>query len=301
MSEIVVPTGPTLGAGASTIEVASVGASPWRRRASLAGWYALLLVLSAVVLFPIYVTLIQAVSNPAAYYQAHSPLHPVQFDLHTFRAAWDDGQFSRTLLVSLIVTLGITAGQVVTSILAAYAFTFLEFPFKRLAFGLCIATLMLPIEVTLIPNIETIRNAHWLDTYQGLVVPFLASALGIFLVRQGFKGLPRDLRDAATLDGYGHLRFLTRVAVPLSRPVIASFTVIAFLAAWNQYLWPNAATETDRWHTVQIGIAGLKGANASRGNIPLAGALIAAVPIVALLIVFSRQIIRGLTAGAVKG
>jgi sn-glycerol 3-phosphate transport system permease protein len=189
----------------------------------------------------------------------------------------------------------------VTSILAAYAFAFLQFPFKRILFGLCIATLMLPIEVTLIANIETMQRIHWINSYQGLVAPFLAYALGIFLIRQGFLGIPKDLKDAATLDGFGHFRFITRVAVPLARPVIASFTVISFLAAWNQYLWPQASTTTNRWHTLQISLAQLRGATPQDSNLALAGAIIASLPIVALLILFSRQIVRGLTAGAVKG
>ena len=112
-----------------------------------------------------------------------------------------------------------------------------------------IATLLLPIEVTLVANLQTVRDIGLLNSVPGLSVPFLASAFGIFLIRQGFLGIPRDLRDAATLDGYGHLRFLFRVAVPLTRPIIGSFVVISFLGAWNQYVWPRFATTEDSWQT----------------------------------------------------
>ena len=134
----------------------------------------------------------------------------------------------------------ITALQVLTSVLAAYAFAFLRFPFKRVVFAVFMATLLLPLEVTLLPNLQTIRDLGWFDSYQGLIVPFAAAAFGTFLIRQGFLGIPGEIRDATRLEGWGHLQFLCRFAVPLTRPVIASFTVISFLGAFNQYLWPRA-------------------------------------------------------------
>jgi sn-glycerol 3-phosphate transport system permease protein len=114
-------------------------------------------------------------------------------------------------------------------------------------------------------------------------------------------GVPRDLRDAAALDGFGHLAFLWRVAIPVTRPVIASFTLIAFLGAWNQYTWPRAVVTESRFETVQIGLRTLTSGQIERANLGFAGALIAALPVLALLLVFQRHLIRGLTAGAVKG
>lgn len=296
---MVEPTGPELGAG--TAVSIDVGRSPAERAARTAGWYLALTALAVVVLFPVYMIVVRALSNPAGYLRAGSPLYPVHIEWNVFSRAWSDGYLAHNLLVSTIVTLGITAGQLVTSCLAGYAFAFLQFPLKRLVFALFMATLMLPIEVTLIPNLETMDRFGITNSYPALVLPFLATALGTFLIRQGFLGIPHDLRDAARLDGYGHMRFLTQVAIPLARPVIASFTVISFLAAWNQYLWPRASTTGRRWHTVQIGLASLNGADPQHYNVAFAGAILAALPIVVLLIVFSRQIIRGLTAGAVKG
>ena len=116
------------------------------------------------------------------------------------------------------MTIIITVGQVVTAILAGYAFAFLEFPFKRTLFFVFLATLMVPFEVTIVANVQTISSLGWYDTYLGLAVPFLATGFGAFLMRQAFLQVPRDLSDAAALDGYGHWRFMTRVAVPLARP-----------------------------------------------------------------------------------
>ena len=191
--------------------------------------------------------------------------------------------------------------QLVTSVLAAYAFAFIEFPFKRLMFALCMSTLMLPIEVTLVTNSRTIRELDWTNSLQGLTAPFLATALGIFLLRQGFLGVPRDLRDASALDGFGHLQFLRRVAIPLTRPVIAAFTVLAFLSAWNSYLWPRTITDSSDWNTIQIGLRAVSKSNPDDLNVGVAAALLAALPVLLILIFFQRHIVRGLTAGAVKG
>jgi sn-glycerol 3-phosphate transport system permease protein len=160
---------------------------------------------------------------------------------------------------------------------------------------------MLPIEVTLVANSRTIRELDWFNSLQGLTAPFLATALGIFLLRQGFLGVPRDLRDAAALDGFGHLQFLRRVAIPLTRPVIAAFTVLSFLAAWNGYLWPRAVTDTSDWFTIQIGLRAVTSSTPDQINVGVAAALLAALPVLVILILFQRHIVRGLTAGAVKG
>jgi sn-glycerol 3-phosphate transport system permease protein len=269
----------------------------WKR----VGWYVALTSLSVVVLFPVYMTLVRALSTPRSYLREGMPLVPVDVQWDVFSRAWTEGELDRRFVVSVVVTLLIVAAQLLTSVLAAYAFTFLRFPGRRVAFVAVMATLVLPIEVTLIPNVELVRSLGWLNSYQGLAAPFLATAFGIFLIRQGFLGIPRDLRDAAQLDGFGHLAFLRRVAIPVTRPVIASFGVVAFLAAWNQYTWPRAVITESRWETVQIGLRSLSARTVDESNLALAAALLAALPILVLLVVLQRHLIRGLTAGAVKG
>jgi sn-glycerol 3-phosphate transport system permease protein len=265
------------------------------------GWYVLLGALSLVVLFPVYMTVVRALSTPIAYIDAGQPPYPVDIQWDVFRRAWDDGELARKFGITAIVTLIITGSQVITSILAAYAFAFLRFPFKKIVFAIFMATLMLPIEVTLLVNGVTIRSLGWLNSFQGLTAPFLASAFGVFLVRQGFLGIPQDLRDAAELDGLGHLGFLRRVAIPVTRPIVASFTLVAFLAAWNQYTWPRVVTTEQSWETIQIALKGLAAREIDQLNVGFAGAIIAAVPILILLLAFQKHIVRGLTAGAVKG
>jgi len=129
----------------------------------------------------------------------------------------------------------------------------------------------------------------------------LSMAILPFLLRQAFLQVPRDLQDAAALDGYGHLRFMTRVAVPLARPMIAALSLFSFFAAWNQYLWPLIVTRDARLRTVQIGLRQLRGESVNDINVTLAGTVLAALPLFILLLVFQKQLVRGLTAGAVKG
>ena len=191
--------------------------------------------------------------------------------------------------------------EVGLSITAAYAFAFLEFPFKRTLFTIFLATLMIPFEVTIATNLDTVVKLNAYNTYVGLAMPFLATGFGAFLLRQSFLQLPKDLKDAAALDGYGHIRFLTRVVIPLARPGIAALTVFAFLSAWNQYLWPLLVTKDQRLRTVQIGLGFLRAQQIDQVNVTFAGTVIAVIPLFLLLVIFQKQLVRGLTAGAVKG
>ena len=225
----------------------------------------------------------------------------VAFGAAVWNTAYHDGNLGPALLRSLTVTTLITIAQLVTATMAAYAFAFLRFPFKNLLFAVALGTLLLPLEVTLLANVQLIRTLGWVNSNAGLVIPFAATAFGTFLIRQGFRGVPPEIQDATRLDGYGHMAFLWRFAVPLTRPVIASFTVIAALGAWNQYLWPRSVVDDSRYQTAQLALRTITGTNVAESNRSVAAALIVALPVVALLLAFSRQIIRGLTAGAVKG
>jgi sn-glycerol 3-phosphate transport system permease protein len=268
---------------------------------SAIGWYLVMTVLSVVVLFPIWMTLVRALSLPIPYLGAGLPPYPVDAQWGAFADAWSEGSLDRAFMVSVAVTAVITGTQLVTSVLAAYSFAFLRYPGKPILFALTVATLLLPIEVTLVVNARTIRSWDWLNSIQGLTAPFLASAFGIFLIRQAFLSIPKDLSDAARLDGYSHWRFMWRVAVPVSRPAVASFALVALLTAWGQYTWPRLAVTDTSWEPLQTRLASLTVQNIDRSNIGFAGALIASVPIFILLVIFQRQLIRGLTAGAVKG
>lgn len=265
------------------------------------GRYLVLSALALIVLFPIYVTVVGSLLLPEQLSGRPPSLIPDDPQWDTYSEAWNGGHFSTYIWNSALVTLAITLGQLATSILAGYAFAMLSFPFKRTIFVVFLATMMVPFEVTIITNLQTVTDLGWYDTYAGLAVPFLATGFGAFLMRQAFLQIPPDLKDAAKIDGYGHLRFLGRVAIPLARPSIAALAVFSFLGAWNQYLWPLLVTRDDTHRTVQIGLKQLRSTQLDEINVTLAGTILAALPLVVLLIVFQKQLIRGLTTGAVKG
>ena len=278
--------------------MAEATASHGARRA---GRYALLTVAAVLMFLPVYTAVAGSVQPTSRLFEFPGVLIPRSVDLSTYSDAFRIGHLGRYLVNSAVVTGIIVAGQVITSILAAYAFAFLRFPFKRLVFLVFLATLMVPAEVTIVANYETIQDLGWIDSYLGLTVPFLATAFGTFLLRQNFLQVPQDLRDAAALDGYGHWGFLRGVAVPLARPAIAALTVFSFLLSWNQYLWPLLVTNSEEYRTVQIGLKALAATNIDQINVVLAGTVVAGAPIFLLLVLFQRQLVRGLTSGAVKG
>ena len=271
------------------------------RGAALVGRYTLLAVVAVIVLFPIWAVLMQALkSGPDALDHPRSLL-PVDLTLDTIHAAWDEGDLGRLLLNSLFVSLAVTAGVIITSLLGAYAFSFLKFPGKGIVFVLFLATMLVPGEVTVVINRRTADSLGWLNTYQGLIIPSLASTFGILLLRQMFLQLPGELREAASLDGVGHLRFLWEVAAPLSRPTLGALGLFTFLGTWNAYLWPSQVVTDEDHRTIQIGLSRLAGADINRLNLLTGGLVIAALPIFVMLLAFQRQLVRGLTAGAVKG
>jgi sn-glycerol 3-phosphate transport system permease protein len=270
------------------------------------GWHAVgsylaLSALALIVLIPLYVTVVNSLLQPNLIAHQPPPLFPVHPDWSAYSTAWSEGDLGIYLRNSAIATAIIVSGQLITTMFAAYAFAFLAFPFKRTLFIVFLSTMMIPFEVTLVTNLATITDLGWYNTFAGLTVPFLATGFGTFLLRQAFLQLPKDLREAARLDGYGHVRFLFRVALPLTRPTVAALAVFSFLGAWNQYLWPLVVTgDNNAIRTVQIGLKQLQATQANQINITLAGTIIAAAPLLILLVIFQKQLVRGLTAGAVK-
>jgi len=284
------------------LQVVSRHGSPLtRRRATKVGRYLLLIVLSVVVMFPIYITVVNSLLAPDQI--AHRPpvLFPTDPHWSTYATAWTTGHLARYLINSFIVTTAIVVGTLATSIAAGYAFAFLEFPWKRTIFVVFLATMMVPLEVTFFTNLQTVVSLGWYNSYAALIVPFLATGFGAFLMRQAFLGMPGELRDAADIDGLGHLGFLTRIAVPLARPAIAALGLFTFFAAFNQYLWPLIVTKNDQLRTVQIGLKYLSRSQINNINVTFAGIVLAFIPLFVLLVVFQKQLVRGLTAGAVKG
>ena len=263
--------------------------------------YGLLAAGSIVVAFPLLLAVSYSLMTESQIATFPPPVVPVGATLDNFASVLATIPIGRYLLNSFVVSTAVVVGQLVTASLAAYAFSFLVFRGRTLLFFLFLSTLMIPWEATIIPNYITIRAIGWLDTYQGLAVPFMATAFGTFLLRQAFLQIPRELWDSARIDGASSLRFFLSMVVPLSRPALGTVAIYGFLSTYNQYFWPLLITNETLMRTTQVGIAQLRFEETLRWGLVMAGVVMVATPTLALLVLGQRQLIRGLTAGAVKG
>ena len=271
-----------------------------RRSGNLATYLVLGLVF-LVVLFPVYYGLVGSFMGERdtnSFPPALWPVHGLQPD--NYSSALRIIPLGSQYLTSVGQTLGIMVGQLVTSILAAYAFVFLPLRWRGFWFAVFLSTMMIPFESIIIPNYLLISSLGLKDTIAGLTLPFLATGFGTFLLRQSFLSFPMELRDAARVDGAGHFRFLFSILVPLSRPSLAALGIWSALSAWNMYFWPLLATEDPRHQTIQIGISQLQSSDGDSPGMVLAGVMLALFPTLLLVIFGQRFIVRGLTTGAVK-
>jgi len=259
-----------------------------------------LVLLAIIVLFPVYYTVVGSVMGPGDIASAPPSLFPHSLTFANYRGVFHAIPLGRQYVNSVLVAVTITLAQLICAVLSAYAFVFLAMPFKRVFFAVFLLTLMVPWEAIIIPNFLFMANHQLRNTYLALVLPFLAGGFGTFLLRQSFRSFPVELRDAATLDGAGHFRFLLRILLPLSRPAIASVAIFVFLSAWNQFFWPLLVTDSPTRQTLQIGLASLNDAEQANPGLILAGVSMALIP-TALLVTFGQRfLVRGLTAGAVR-
>jgi ABC-type glycerol-3-phosphate transport system permease component len=272
-----------------------------RRAAGELGLTALMVAVALIVLFPLLYALGTSLKTDAEINQYPPALWPHTLRFANYADALLAAPIGRFLLNSAVQSGVVTIGQLVTSALAAFAFSYIRFPGRQALFFLFLSTLMIPGEVTLIPNYLTIRGAGWLNTYQGLVAPYLATAFGTFLLRQFFLTVPKELWDAALIDGCSRRRFLFTILVPLARPALATLAIYAFLSTWNQYLWPLLVINSQEMRTVQIGLAYLQSQEAVSWSLVMAGIVLIVAPTVSLFLAGYRHVVRGLTAGAVKG
>ncbi len=195
----------------------------------------------------------------------------------------------------------ITFGQIITCSLAAFAFAFLTFKGKNILFLVVMATMMVPGEATIISNYLTVSSWGWLNTYHVLIIPYLSSAMGIFLFRQFYLSFPIELYEAAKLDGCGNLRFIVEVLMPLTKPAIGAMAVYTFINSWNMYLWPLLVTGSESKRTVQIGISMLNSVDAQSITLMIAGVVIIIIPSISIFILGQKQLVKGMFSGAVKG
>jgi ABC-type glycerol-3-phosphate transport system permease component len=263
--------------------------------------YLLLTVVAVIVLFPLWSAFTISMLSETQVASYPPLLAPTSLHLTNFARALEQAPLLRYLFNSVVQSSLVMVGQLMTASLAAYAFAFIDFKGRNLLFLVFLSTLMIPWEATIIPNYLLVRSLGWTDSFLGLTLPFVATAFGTFLLRQFFLTIPRELQDAATIDGASSLRFLITIVLPLARPALGTLAVYSFLQTYNQYLWPLLITNDQQMRTVQIGIALLQDEERFMFNTVMAGVVLVLLPTFILFIVGNRQLIRGLTAGAVKG
>ncbi len=237
-----------------------------------------------------------------------SELFTTDFNLLPSHPTWDNFSealakvpLMRFVLNSFLVAGLITIGQIISCSLAAFSFSFLEFKGKNLLFMLVMATMMVPGEATIISNYLTVSGWGWLDSYQVLIVPYLTSAMGIFLFRQFYLSFPISLYESAKIDGCRNLRFIVQILIPLTKSAIGAMAVYTFINAWNMYMWPLLVTGSDTMRTVQIGISMLDSVDSQSITMMIAGVVMIIVPSLLVFIVGQKQLIKGMFSGAVKG
>lgn len=226
---------------------------------------------------------------------------PSRLTLENFKTALNTVPLLKFIANSFIVSICVTVGQVITASLAAYAFAFYDFKGKKLLFLMVLSTMMMPTETTVISNFLTVSSWGWNDSLKVLIVPFLTSAMGVFLMRQFYLTIPKEIREASKIDGCGNLKFLFKILIPISKPAIASLSIYVFINTWNQYLWPLLTINNGNNRTVQIGISMLQYSEGSSYSVVLAGAILILIPSILIFILGQKQLVKGMTAGAVKG
>jgi multiple sugar transport system permease protein len=264
---------------------------PWRP-------YQLLALLLALVSISPLVWLVVSALRPAA--QVFTPGVPSDFTLDNLRYILTEIPFPRYMFNSALVSVAVTLVALLFHSMAAYALARLNFPGQGLIFGGMMATLLVNLPVILVPLFIIVREMGLLDSYAGLIIPSIFNVFGIFLLRQFYLGIPRELEEAGRLDGCGYLRTYWHIILPLSRPIMASLAVLFFLTNWNAFLWPLTITQDPDLRVVQVGIASLQGQYASAWNLILAGALVAAIPTVAAFMIGQRWLVDALKTTGMK-
>lgn len=272
-----------------------------RRRIRTGGLLAANIVVAIIILFPLLYAVSIAFMPSSELFTTELNILPKHPTLQNFADAFTNIPLLRFILNSFIMAGCITLGQIITCSLAAFAFSFLEFKGKGILFMVVMATMMVPGEATIISNYLTVGNLGMLDTYPVLIIPYLTSAMGIFLFRQFYMTFPKSLYESAKLDGCGNLRFIVKILIPLTKSAIGAMAVYTFINAWNMYMWPLLVTGSNDMRTVQIGISMLNSVDSQSITMMIAGVVMVIIPSIAIFIAGQKQLIRGMFSGAVKG
>ena len=260
----------------------------------------LYLFLGLSIAFPVIYAFFISFMEPAQVLSGGVNLIPKHWTLENYKTALTSAPIMRFMLNSLILSLSTSIVRVIVSSMAAFAFAFLDFPFKNVLFMVMLATIMIPADIVMVANYRTVANLGWINTYLGMMVVFFVSAMNIFQLRQSFMTFSMSLKEAAHIDGCSNFNFFVRILLPTNFSTILTVFITAFIGTWNTYFWPLLVTNKTEMRTVQVGITML---NFSEGTVYpiMAASMIVLIPSLFLFLTFQKKIVTGMMAGGVKG
>ena len=266
------------------------------------GWiilHAVIIVGAGIMFFPFLWTVITSIS-PGVGLSVVPRLIPENPSLEAYARLFSERPFGRVILNSFGLAVTTTVVQLITSSTAAYAFSRLPFRGRGAVFAVYLATMMVPLQVLIVPLFVELKTLNLLNTYIGALLPTFASAFGIFLLRQAINQVPRELDEAATLDGAGHFRIFFSIVIPNIRPALATLTIFAFMGSWNSFLWPLVVLRKPELQTLPIALAGLQGQYTTEWDIIMAGSVVSILPMLALYIFAQKYVIQGVASSGIK-
>lgn len=269
------------------------------KKQTLVVQYAVLIVMAVLMVFPLLFTAALSLSDNTDI--VNGIYLPQTLHFENYAEAYQEAELLYYMKNSVIISTLTTFFQVLFALLAAYAIVFIPFKGKGFVFALFMSGMMIPMDILMITNFQTIRALDLLNTYPGIILPCLGSAFGIFLLRQNMKQIPMELKEAADISGVGTLYFFRKVALPLSKNSIITLAVYCFLVSWNNYLWPLIATTKDRVRTIQIGLRMLTASDTQKDfRLVAAATMIVTIPTLILMFLGQNRLQEGLTKGALK-
>lgn len=263
--------------------------------------YIVLTVLGFLMLIPFVWMIATSLKGPQEILSATPTFWPQAWRWENYVEAFRQVPFGRFYWNTIVVTVARTVGQLLIASVAAFAFARLRFPGRGVLFVLVLAVMMMPGQVTLVPNYVLLKYFGWLDSYEGLIIPSLFSAFGVFLLRQFYMTIPQELFDSATLDGCNPLRTWWHIALPLSRTALVAFGVLVIMWSWNDFLWPLIITNRTEMQMLSVGIAYFQGQFVSNFAVMMAAATVATLPMVLVFLLAQRQLLEGITLSGLKG
>jgi len=277
------------------------GWSGYRRRARLVGRYTVMVACAVLMVGPFVWMVLAALRTDADIRSVPPTLFPDPVTGENFTRVTEAFDFWRFTANSIGIAIASTILQLATATAAAYAFARIQFKGRNLLFALYLATMMIPLQVVIVPLFIEMRNLGLVDSYAALLLPTIVSSFGTFLMRQAFLGLPSELDEAAFIDGANHFQVFTKVLLPLVKPALATFAVFAFMATWNSFLWPLVITQaSDRHVTLPVGLSRLNGRFGTDWNVVMAGSVISIAPIVVFYAFTQRWVIRSVAYTGMK-